>query len=55
MFLLAGGLLTVIGLALPSGAVLLPGMLVLLYALLDGTAGAGCRAVAQLTQWHWHG
>ena len=54
-FLLAGGLLTVIGLALPSGAVLLPGLLVLLYALLNGASAAGCRAVAQLAPWHWHG
>lgn len=55
MFLLTGGLLTVIGIALPNGAVLAPGILILLIALLTQTETPGCRAAAQLTQWHWRG
>jgi hypothetical protein len=55
MFLLIGGLLTVIGIALPSGAVLLPGILVLLFALLTEIQIPDCRAAAQLPQWRWHG
>lgn len=55
MFLLIGGVLTVIGLALPSGVLLTPGVLVLLVALLTQTEAPGCRAAAQLTQWHWRG
>ena len=55
MFLLIGGLLTVIGIALPSGAVLVPGILILLVALLRQTEAPDCRATAQLAQWHWRG
>lgn len=55
LFLLIGGLLTVIGLALPSGAVIAPGMLILLFAVLNLSEVPGCRAAAQLAQWHWHG
>jgi hypothetical protein len=55
IFLLIGGLLTVIGIALPSGAVLLPGILILLFALLTKTQALDCRAAAQLAKWHWHG
>jgi hypothetical protein len=55
MFLLIGGLLTVIGIALPSGAVLVPGILILLVALLTQTETPDCRAAAQLAQWHWRG
>jgi hypothetical protein len=55
MFLLTGGLLTVLGIALPSGAVLLPGLLVLLFALLKGIEAPDCRAAAQLAEWHWQG
>lgn len=55
MFLLIGGLLTVIGIALPSGAVLVPGILILLVALLTQTETPDCGAAAQLAQWHWRG
>lgn len=55
MFLLTGGLLTVLGIALPSGAVLLPGLLILLVALLSETEVPDCRAAAHLAEWHWHG
>lgn len=55
MFLLIGGLLTVIGIALPSGALIVPGILVLLFAVLNASAVPDCRAAAQLAQWHWHG
>ena len=55
MFSLIGGLLTVIGIALPSGPVILPGILILLYALLSQTEVPDCRGAAQLAQWHWRG
>ena len=55
MFLLTGGLLTVIGIALPSGAVLTPGLLILLFAVLKETAAPDGRAAAQLAGWRWHG
>jgi hypothetical protein len=55
MFLLTGGLLTVAGIALPSGAVLVPGLLILLFALLNQTEAPDCRGAAHLAAWHWSG
>lgn len=55
MILLIGGLLTVLGIALSSGVVLLPGVLILLFALLNETEAPDCRTVAQLAQWPWRG
>ena len=57
IFLLTGGLLTIIGIALPSGAALVPGilLLLLLVALLTETEALDCRAVTQLAAWHWTG
>jgi len=55
LFLQTGGLLTVIGIALPSGAALIPGILILLVALLTVTEVPDCPAAAQLAQSHWHG
>lgn len=53
--LLTGALLTALGIALPSGAVLVPGLLILLVALLNETATLDCSAATQLTGWRWHG
>jgi hypothetical protein len=55
MFLLTGGPLTVIGIALPSGAALVPGILILLLALLTQTEAPDCQAAAHLAAWHWSG
>ncbi len=49
-----GALLMVVGIVLPSGMTLVPGMLVLLFALLKGAGPSDCRAVTQLTAAHWH-
>ena len=49
-----GALLTVVGIVLPSGMTLVPGMLVLLFALLKGAGASDCRAVTPLTATHWH-
>ena len=55
MCLLTGGLLTVAGIALSSGAVLIPGLLIFLFALLKEAEAPDCRAAAQLAEWRWHG
>jgi len=55
MFLLAGAVLTVVGVLLASGAVLIPGVLVLLFALLYGIGASGCISADQLAGWPWHG
>lgn len=53
--LLIGGVLTVAGIMLPSGAVLVPGLLIFLFALLKQAEAPDCRAAAQLAGWRWHG
>ena len=55
MFLLTGAMLTVVGVTLPSGAALFPGLLVLLFALLQGLGVSDCRAANQLAEWPWRG
>ena len=51
MFLLAGAVLTVVGVPLASGAVLIPGVVVLLFALLYGIGASGCISADQLAGW----
>ena len=55
MFLLGGAVLTVVGVLLASGAVLIPGVLVLLFALLYGIGASGCISADQLAGWPWRG
>ena len=55
MFLLAGAVLSVVGVLLASGAVLIPGVLVLLFALLYGIGASGCVSADQLSGWPWRG
>jgi hypothetical protein len=55
MFLLAGVVLTVVGVVLASGAVLIPGVLVLLFTLLYGIGSSGCISADQLAGWPWRG
>jgi hypothetical protein len=47
IFLLAGAVLTVVGILLASGAVLIPGVLVLWVALLYGIGASGCVSADQ--------
>jgi hypothetical protein len=54
MFFVTGGALIVAGVVLPSGAAFVPGMLVVLIALLKAAGPSHCRAAAQMTGVHWH-
>ncbi len=55
MFLLTGLALTLLGVLLASGAVLIPGVLLLLFALLYGLGASGCTSADQLAGWPWRG
>ena len=55
LFLVTGAVLTVLGLVLASGAVLLPGILLLLFALLHGIGSSGCTSADLLAGWPRHG
>jgi hypothetical protein len=55
MFLLIGAVLTLLGVVLASGAVLIPGILLLLFALLRGIGASGCTSADQLAGWPWRG
>jgi hypothetical protein len=54
VFCVTGAALIVVGVVLPSGAALVPGILVMLIALLKGAEPNHCRAAAQMTGVHWH-
>lgn len=54
VFYVTGAALIVVGVVLPSGAALVPGILVVLIALLKGAEPNHCRAAAQMTGVHWH-
>jgi hypothetical protein len=54
VFFVTGAALIVVGVVLPSGAALVPGILVALIALLKGAEPNHCRAAAQMTGVHWH-
>jgi hypothetical protein len=55
LFLAAGVVLTVLGVVLASGAVLLPGILLLTFALLHGIGSSGCTSADLLAGWPRHG
>jgi hypothetical protein len=55
LFLVTGAVLTVVGLVLASAAVLLPGILLLLFAVLHGIGSSGCTSADQLAGWPWRG
>ncbi|HME67689.1 MAG TPA: hypothetical protein VKG61_22570 [Streptosporangiaceae bacterium] len=55
LFLVTGAVLTVLGLVLASGAVLLPGILLLLFALMYGVGSSGCTSADLLAGWPWRG
>jgi hypothetical protein len=55
LFLVTGAVLTVLGVVLASGAVLLPGILLLLFALLHGIGSSGCASADLLAGWPGHG
>jgi hypothetical protein len=55
VFLVTGTVLTIVGVVLASGAVLLPGVLLLLVALLHGLGSSGCTSADQLAGWPWRG
>jgi hypothetical protein len=55
MFLLTGAVLIVLGIVLASGAILIPGVLLLLVALLHGIGASGCTSADQLAGWPWRG
>lgn len=55
LFLVTGTVLTVLGIVLASGAVLLPGILLLLFALLYGIGSSGCTSADLLAGWPWRG
>ena len=55
MFLVSGAVLTILGVVLASGAVLIPGVVLLLVALLHGLGASGCTSADQLAGWPWRG
>jgi hypothetical protein len=55
IFLATGAVLTLLGIVLASGAVLIPGVLLLLVALLHGLGASGCTSADQLAGWPWRG
>jgi hypothetical protein len=55
VLLATGALLVVIGIVLPSGWAFVPGLLVLLVAMLTEAEPSPCQAAAQMTAAHWSG
>ena len=55
IFLLAGAVLTLLGVLLVSGAVLIPGIVLLLFALLHGIGSSGCTSADLLAGWPLRG
>jgi len=55
LFLLTGAVLTALGIVLASGAILIPGVLLLLVGLLHGIGSSGCTSADQLAGWPGRG
>ena len=55
MFPPAGAVLTLLGVVLASGAVLIPGVVLVLVALLRGIGASGRTSADQLAGWPWRG
>jgi len=55
LFLLTGAVLTALGVVLASGAILVPGVLLLLVGLLHGIGSSGCTSADQLAGWPGRG
>jgi hypothetical protein len=55
MLLLAGTVLTILGVVLATGAILVPGVLLLLFAVLYGIGSSGCTSADMLAGWPWRG
>jgi hypothetical protein len=55
LLLVTGAVLTVLGIVLASAAVLLPGMLLVLFAVLHGIGSSGCSSADLLAGWPWRG
>ena len=55
MCLVTGAVLILLGVVLASGATLLPGVLLLLFALLHGVGSSGCASADLLASWPWRG
>jgi hypothetical protein len=55
LFLVTGAVLTLLGVVLASSAVLLPGIVLLLFALLHGIGSSGCTSADLLAAWPWRG
>jgi hypothetical protein len=55
MLLLAGTVLTILGVVLATGAILVPGVLLLLFAVLHGIGSSGCTSADLLAGWPWRG
>jgi len=55
LFFVTGAVLTVLGLVLASAAVLLPGVLLVLFAVLNGIGSSGCTSADLLAGWPWRG
>ena len=55
LFLLTGAVLTALGVVLASGAILIPGVVLLLVGLLHGIGSSGCTSADQLAGWPGRG
>jgi hypothetical protein len=55
VLLCTGAVLTLLGVVLASAAVLIPGVLLLLFAALRGIGSSGCTSADQLAGWPWRG